>query len=96
LELFSNIKHLLYEKGFTIAGAKKQLEEKTPLEIKKEDSPHFESKTQTIMAATRDQEMLIHETNQEKPAEKTVQNEELTKLLTTLKKDLLEFKNLLD
>lgn len=80
LKLFVTIKSLLYEKGFTIAGAKKQLKNKKA----QVEEKTTEQSEKNIMAATKDTSL------------DTEQHKEFMTKLAAFKKELKTFKNLLE
>ncbi len=92
LDTFSHIKDLLYGQGFTISGAKKQLEdEKTGVKQKTTSALVLQEKTnvdsQNIIAARKEQQVSLD--NSEK-------FDIFLKELKQLKRQLINFKSLLD
>ena len=64
IELIGRIKELLYDKGYTIAGAKKQLSESgrlAPVQAELFDSGNERSKLETIISEIRRELILIRD-----------------------------------
>ena len=86
LELLMEIKHLLYDEKFTIAGAKKRLQEK-----RKQQSSEKKAKKPVKAKA-----VSVREPNPGKEAEPDYEDADYKEILLEIKKELKELRSILE
>lgn len=88
LELLMEIKHLLYDEKFTIAGAKKRLQE-----MKKQTSAEKKAKKPAKAVKTKDESDNSEAKNDNSPS---MEHSDYREILIEIKKELKELRSILE